>query len=68
MSEPGRKVLHIDCDCFFAAVEMREQPHLRDVPIAIGGDRGLCSKHRKEAERQNTHAHEETFRHQGISN
>ena len=38
MSEPGRKVLHIDCDCFFAAVEMREQPHLRDVPIAIGGE------------------------------
>ena len=38
MSEPGRKVLHIDCDCFFAAVEMREQPHLCDVPIAIGGE------------------------------
>ena len=38
MNEPGRKVLHIDCDCFFAAVEMREQPHLRDVPIAIGGE------------------------------
>lgn len=34
----GRKVLHIDCDCFFAAVEMREQPHLKDKPIAIGGE------------------------------
>lgn len=32
-----RKVLHIDCDCFFAAVEMRENPQLRDVPIAVGG-------------------------------
>ena len=36
--ETGRKVLHIDCDCFFAAVEMREQPHLREVPLAIGGE------------------------------
>ncbi len=33
-----RKVIHIDCDCFFAAVEMRENPALRDVPLAIGGD------------------------------
>jgi len=32
-----RKVLHIDCDCFFAAVEMRENPQLRDIPMAIGG-------------------------------
>lgn len=32
-----RKILHIDCDCFFAAVEMREKPHLRNIPIAIGG-------------------------------
>jgi DNA polymerase-4 len=30
-------VLHVDCDCFFAAVEMRDQPQYRDVPIAIGG-------------------------------
>jgi DNA polymerase-4 len=27
----------VDCDCFFAAVEMRDQPHLRHVPLAIGG-------------------------------
>jgi len=31
-----RKVIHIDCDCFFAAVEMRENPALRELPIAIG--------------------------------
>lgn len=37
MSESVRKVLHIDCDCFFAAVEMRESPHLAEVPLAIGG-------------------------------
>ncbi|EPR7484118.1 DNA polymerase IV [Vibrio alginolyticus] len=33
----GKKFIHIDMDCFFAAIEMREHPHLRDVPIAIGG-------------------------------
>ncbi|MEC8523017.1 MAG: DNA polymerase IV [Pseudomonadota bacterium] len=38
MSAPVRKVLHIDCDCFFAAVEMRENPELHSVPIAIGGE------------------------------
>lgn len=32
-----RKIIHIDMDCFFAAVEMREQPALRDIPMAVGG-------------------------------
>ena len=34
-----RKIIHIDMDCFFAAVEMRDNPALRHVPIAIGGSR-----------------------------
>ncbi len=33
-----RKIIHADCDCFFAAVEMRDNPSLRDKPIAVGGD------------------------------
>ncbi|MDX1713973.1 MAG: DNA polymerase IV [Halomonas venusta] len=32
-----RKIIHCDCDCFYAAVEMRDNPALNDVPIAIGG-------------------------------
>lgn len=32
-----KKVIHCDCDCFFAAVEMRDDPSLREYPIAIGG-------------------------------
>lgn len=32
-----RKILHADCDCFYAAVEMRDDPALRDIPLAIGG-------------------------------
>lgn len=35
-----RKIIHIDCDCFYAAVEMRDDPSLRDVPIAVGGQGG----------------------------
>lgn len=34
-----RKIIHVDMDCFFAAVEMRDNPTLRDIPIAIGGSR-----------------------------
>ncbi len=32
-----RKIIHCDCDCFYAAVEMRDNPALKDIPIAIGG-------------------------------
>lgn len=32
-----RKILHADCDCFYAAVEMRDDPRLCEVPLAIGG-------------------------------
>ena len=34
---PQRKIIHIDCDCFYAAVEMRDRPELRAVPLAVGG-------------------------------
>lgn len=32
-----RKFIHIDMDCFYAAVEMRDNPSLQYKPIAIGG-------------------------------
>tara|TARA_Y100000590_G_scaffold263893_1_gene296370 strand:- start:225211 stop:226353 length:1143 start_codon:yes stop_codon:yes gene_type:complete len=41
-----RKIIHVDMDCFFAAVEMRDNPALRNIPIAIGGSptgRGVLS-------------------------
>ena len=41
-----KKIIHVDMDCFFAAVEMRDNPELRDIPIAIGGrseQRGVIS-------------------------
>lgn len=39
-SEPSRKILHIDMDCFYAAIEMRERPELAGKPIAVGGSSG----------------------------
>lgn len=41
-----KKIIHIDMDAFFAAVEMRDNPALRDVPMAVGGSsdrRGVLS-------------------------
>ncbi|MBP3813051.1 MAG: DNA polymerase IV [Butyrivibrio sp.] len=33
-----RIILHSDCNCFYASVEMLHNPALRDVPMAVGGD------------------------------
>ena len=30
-----RKIIHVDMDCFFAAVEMRDNPALRDIPVIM---------------------------------
>ncbi len=41
-----RKIIHIDMDCYYAAVEMRDNPQYRDIPLAIGGSadrRGVIS-------------------------
>lgn len=32
-----RKIIHCDCDSFYASVEMRDDPSLLSLPIAIGG-------------------------------
>ncbi len=32
-----QKIIHIDADCFFAAIEMRDDPSLIHKPFAVGG-------------------------------
>jgi DNA polymerase-4 len=59
MIEPDRKIIHCDADCFFAALEMREDPRLRDIPIAVGGSekrRGVISTCNYEARRFGVHS------------
>ncbi|WCP66517.1 DNA polymerase IV [Vibrio tubiashii] len=45
-SEKVRKIIHVDMDCFYAAVEMRDNPSYRGRPLAVGGhekQRGVLS-------------------------
>ena len=34
-----RTILHCDCNGFYASVECALKPELRNVPMAVGGDR-----------------------------
>ena len=48
---PGRKIIHIDMDCFFAAIEERDDPSLKGKPIGVGGSsrRGVLTTANYEA-------------------
>jgi DNA polymerase-4 len=37
MTEKVRKIIHVDMDCFYAAIEARDFPQLKGKPIAVGG-------------------------------
>lgn len=55
----NRKIIHCDCDCFYAAVEMRDDPALRGLPLAVGGradQRGVVATCNYEARRYGVHS------------
>jgi DNA polymerase-4 len=35
----SRKIIHLDMDCFYAAIEQRDHPELRGKPVGVGGSR-----------------------------
>ena len=57
--EKQRKIIHIDMDCFFAAVEVRENPKLKGKPVAVGGKpntRGVVAACNYEARKFGVHS------------
>ncbi|TVS16544.1 MAG: DNA polymerase IV [Gammaproteobacteria bacterium] len=54
-----RKIIHCDCDCFYAAVEVRDRPDLAGRPVAVGGTperRGVIATCNYEARRYGVHS------------
>ncbi|MDR2212735.1 MAG: DNA polymerase IV [Pseudomonadales bacterium] len=53
------KFIHCDCDCFFAAIEIRDDPALLGLPVAVGGEaarRGVIATCNYEARRYGVHS------------
>ncbi len=59
-----RKIIHLDMDCFYAAIEVRDQPSLAGKPVAVGGSRdrrGVLTTCNYEARKYGVHSAMPTF-------
>ena len=57
--EPLRKIIHIDMDCFYAAIEVRDFPELSGKALAVGGQphkRGVVATCSYEAREYGIHS------------
>ncbi len=54
-----RKIIHVDMDCFYAAIEQRDDPHLANTAVAVGGsadNRGVIATANYEARKFGVHS------------
>ena len=59
MAADTRKIIHCDCDCFYAAIETRDNPTLAGKPMAVGGSperRGVVATCNYEARKFGIHS------------
>ncbi|HYY13202.1 MAG TPA: DNA polymerase IV [Chthoniobacterales bacterium] len=60
----ARAIIHLDMDCFYAAIEMRDQPKLCGKPVGVGGARerrGVLTTCNYEARKFGVHSAMPTF-------
>ncbi|MBM4399251.1 MAG: DNA polymerase IV, partial [Candidatus Cloacimonetes bacterium] len=59
-----KKIIHIDMDAYYAAVEIRENPALKGKPLIVGGhpqSRGVVSTCSYEARKYGIHSGMSSF-------
>src|SRR5439155_7523706 len=62
--QKARAIIHLDMDCFYAAIEVRDRPSLRGKPVGVGGARerrGVLTTCNYEARKFGVHSAMPTF-------